>query len=240
MMLVPRRGYVNLLALHWRPLALSSISVSAIKESVPRSCHQRSLRNMQGSDTSSITPNWQEIWAESYDCWVDAPGSSQPIFACPQRNTDDKGTNEWPDQVRALTLPIFAFTAFNPRGQERSIEENIAANRLLEKDLIQLSFGGDGTRDSTIKTWWNGFGFNEAASWRESGFVVCAEHDVVLELARKYEQGGIYQFIFTDDPCVVRRCTLPVLLPNVEADVNLVTTTPPPGPLSKVDPIAVS
>jgi hypothetical protein len=237
-----RRGYVNLLALHWRPRGLSSISVSAIEVYTRKSCHQRTLvvlSSMQGPDISS-TPNWQEIWAESYDCWVDAPGSSQPIFACPQKNTDDKGTNEWPDQVRTLSLPIFAFTAYNPRGQERSIEENLAANRLLENDLIKLSSGGDGARAVTINTWWHGFGFNEAASWRESGFVVCAEHDVVLELARKYEQGGIYQFIFTDDPCVVRRCTLPVLLPNVEADVNLVTTAQPPGPLSKVDPIAVS
>ena len=61
------------------------------------------------------------------------------------------------------------------------------------------------------------------------------ERKLVIELATKYEQGAIYHYMFTDDPCIVRRHTVPVLMPEVEADVNVVTSVAPPWANAKVD-----
>ena len=177
-----------------------------------------------------------ERWAESYDCWVNAPGSTHtPIYTRPQKNNtttttydDDWGTNEWPRAVRELSLPIFGLTAANPRGEDWPDDRNRQANALLQQELEVLSnTAGSSSGNAPCCCWWNGLGFGE--TWQEKGFIVSCERSKVLELATKYQQGAVYEFVFTEEEeAVVLRRTVPVLVPNVEADVRIVTCPRPP------------
>ena len=163
-------------------------------------------------------------WAESYDCWVNAPGTSGPIYTCPQTADDQKGTNEWPQKTRNLRYPIFGMTASNPRGEEWPNERNKEANKVLEKELCDFA-----SQDEFF-CWWHGLGFGE--TWQEKGFIVSCESSVAVKLATKYDQAAIYEFKFTSQDHVVMRKTIPVLVPNVEADVPIITCPRPPFEIS--------
>ena len=181
-------------------------------------------------------------WTEAYDCWVDAPGTTAPLYARPQPHPNEHGTNAWPDAVRqSCKLAIFGITASNPLGQEFPVEYNLQANQRLEQELRQLvvdaeeaaaaeksssSTSKDGDIDrSCAFYWWHSYGFGDG--WREDGFVVMScERSKILELAIKYQQGAVYEFVFsnTAEPWVVIRKTIPVLLsPIVEAETRMIT-----------------
>ena len=192
------------------------------------SIHRRSMS--ASSKISKVTDRQKELgtrWAESYDCWVNAPGSvHKPIYTCPQTSTSLLGTNEWPQAVRKLPHPIFGMTASNPRGEEWSAERNRQANAMLQKELEDLTKSSDNNNRSCC-WWWHGLGFGE--TWQEKGFIVSCERTRALDFARKYEQAAVYEFVFMDEePHVVLRKTLPVLVPNVEADVRIITCPQPP------------
>lgn len=188
------------------------------------------------SNISKVTDRQKELgtrWAESYDCWVNAPGSvNKPIYTCPQASTSMLGTNEWPQAVRALPHPIFGLTASNPRGEEWAADRNRRANKMLQQDLEDLSKSSDRNSNPSCY-WWHGLGFGE--TWQEKGFIVSCERTKVIDLARKYEQAAVYEFVFTDEEPVVLRKTVPVLVPNVEADVRIVTCPQPPLATSRPD-----
>ena len=121
-------------------------------------------------------------WTEAYDCWVDAPGTTCLLYTRPQTCQQDKGTNEWPMDVRQLTFPIFGIAASNPLGKEWPDERNREANRRLEQDLLQLE-------QQQSYCWWHSYGFGDI--WREDGFDVSCQRYQILELARKYKQGTV-------------------------------------------------
>ena len=165
-------------------------------------------------------------WAEAYDCWINAPGSSGPIYTCPQAESFGNhrfGTDAWPLAVRTLRFPVIGLTASNPLGEEKALNENQAANQLLEKELGDLENA----------CWWRSFGFGK--DWQEHGFVVSCERSVAIELAKKYRQGAVYEFVFTPNDPVVLRKTVPVLIADVEADVPIVTCDKPSLPTSEPD-----
>mmetsp|Transcript_36825 Transcript_36825/g.41991 ORF Transcript_36825/g.41991 Transcript_36825/m.41991 type:complete len:192 (+) Transcript_36825:154-729(+) len=176
-----------------------------------------------------------ERWASSYDCWIDAPGTEEPVYACPYQSAanDTQNAKEseltWPDATRNLLFPLFGFTASNPLGNEKSSFENENANKALKKDLQLLS------SSSEHVAWWNSFAFGP--SWQEKGFIISAERSEVARLAKKYNQGAIYEFILDSKEdlsssfavaATALRKTIPVLIPDVEADIRIIRCQRPP------------
>ena len=181
---------------------------------------------MSNKNKNNVTGKQKELgerWALAYDCWVNAPGSiDKPIYTRPQQTWDEIGTNEWPPAVRELRHPIFGMTAFNPRGEEWPADRNRKANNMLQQELEDLSTKSpDG-----CSCWWHALGFGE--TWQEKGFIVSCERAKAMDLASKYEQAAVYEFVFTNEEHVVLRKTVPVLIPNVEADVRIITCPQPP------------
>jgi len=189
------------------------------------------------SKISNVTDRQKELgtrWAESYDCWVNAPGSvNKPIYTCPQTSDTEFGTNEWPQEVRELSYPIFGMTASNPRGEEWTAHRNRQANSMLQQELEDLTKPSDNNTKNHSSCWWHGLGFGE--TWQEKGFIVSCERTTAMDLARKYEQAAVYEFVFPDEEPVVLRKTIPVLVPNVEADVRIITCPQPPFATSRTD-----
>jgi hypothetical protein len=114
-------------------------------------------------------------------------------------------------------------------GEEKTWEENIVANALLEKELMDL--------DDKDSCYWHsfGFGYETGSHWQEHGFVVSCERSKALSLAAKYRQGAVYEFILTPGSPVGMRTTIPVLIADVEADVPVVTCHKPSLPTSEPD-----
>ena len=128
-------------------------------------------------------------WAEAYDCWVNAPGSSgRRIYVRPQQPpspgyVEDQGTNAWPQAVRNLPRTMYGMSASDPCGADWSKEQNQAANRRLQADLETLL--------SDQECWWHSFGFGE--SWQEKGFVVSCEFSKAMDL-----RNGTNKVLFTN------------------------------------------
>lgn len=153
------------------------------------------------------------------------------MYSCPQSSLvlKEESSEEWPSQVCALRWPVFALTASNPLGEEKTWAENQAANALLERDLQDLK--GEDT------CYWHsfGFGYETGSHWQEHGFVVSCERSKALALAEKYRQGAVYEFILTAGNPVGFRKTIPVLIADVEADVPVVPCRKPSLPTSEPD-----
>ena len=185
-----------------------------------------------------------------------------------------------PQEILNLKHPIYGITASNPMGNDQSDDLNEKLNRLLQDDFVRLraannqgNIGTDTDKDDRntcrsgprqptrmetsesreIINWWHSFGFGE--SFHEKGFAVSAERDLVDDLARKYQQGAIYEFCVTrtndintgDENCenqteellpdamtttatnvsIVRK-TIPILVPDVEADIRMTRCHRPP------------
>jgi hypothetical protein len=100
------------------------------------------------------------------------------------------------------THVVFALTAFNPPGVERTLEQNSAANARLWASLRdELS--------PAPRVIWPSWGFHREEGWREDGFALAYPMDIyrrreqmldararareaVLRLAARYEQGAIF------------------------------------------------
>ena len=202
-----------------------------------------------------------------------------------QRPVDVEKNQSLPREIFNLKHPIYGITASNPMGNDQSDDLNEKLNRLLQDDFVryrnastQSSSGIDTDNDdknnccggkrqpATIKTtetreivWWHSFGFG--ASFHEKGFAVSAERSLVDDLARKYQQGAIYEFRVTrtngitaggknrktqagehlpdamttmvTNVSIVRK-TIPILVPDVEADIRMTRCHRPP--LATSDP----
>jgi|GEM_PF-2128862 hypothetical protein len=88
----------------------------------------------------------------------------------------------------------YIITAWNPMALEVSEEENLLANKALEKDLVaavgEESFGYC-------------YGHHPDESWREDGFWARADAmglNQIMDLARKYRQIAIYHQIGKNRP----------------------------------------
>lgn len=90
----------------------------------------------------------------------------------------------------------YLITAWNPMSLEVSDQENKAANKLLETDLIK-SVGKEHFGYC--------YGYHPDESWREDGFWVSSEVmslDEIMNLAKKYRQIAIYHQRKTNRPVI--------------------------------------
>ncbi len=82
-----------------------------------------------------------------------------------------------------LGSPMFLSTAWNPFGEERSADENAAANVRMEAELRSLS---------TVVV--RAVGHDTETGYREEGFAVAGiGRAEALEVARRFEQEAIYE-----------------------------------------------
>mmetsp|Transcript_66040 Transcript_66040/g.123174 ORF Transcript_66040/g.123174 Transcript_66040/m.123174 type:complete len:291 (+) Transcript_66040:49-921(+) len=214
------------------PLAMASASLSADAVAPP-----------SGPDAERLGT----LWAEAYEGWVSPPGSSAdgssatvylaPLEGASTGDSDGQCAANWAPWVEAaLDIAdsqggLFALTAFNPMGQEKPHDENIAKNAELEADIKALCAEHPGS------VWWRSFGFCE--DWHEKGFTIAAPEAKVVALAKKYNQGAVYKFSRNSDTSAcaapIMRATVPALLADTEADVPLVPVSKPVG-LERADP----
>lgn len=131
---------------------------------------------------------------------------------------------ELPAALRNNT--VMALTAFDPPGTSRDRAENAAANKLLWEDIMQLSIAPTCA--------WQSYGFDLEEGWREDGFCLAfaradadAARHQVLELAKKYDQGAIFQYVYDEGEKRLWRNTLGACLdmadvvPSVLAAVDM-------------------
>jgi len=162
----------------------------------------------------------RELWAQSYDGWVDVPAGdvrTSVVYLKPTTaslNEISRTCEALPSIVNDMYL--FAVTGHNPLGVEVDAATNAAANAKLLVDLRAL-------RDA--RAMWPSFGFS--ADWREDGYV-CAFDDrergleVMVQVAIKYAQGAIYAYEPVRDGsararALIRR-TVPAAMGDVVAD----------------------
>ena len=182
-------------------------------------------------DACNTEQELQTLWSTSFDGWVDVPRHPPGVVYLRPAKEDEASlasSNESiPSVVRDCTGGIFALTAFNPMGQDTPLAENRAANQRLAEEL-------QARMQPPPLHIWQAFGF--AQDWREDGFVVAfggterTGEQAVRDLADKYRQGAIYEFvpILNGDSIVgLRRKTIPVEMEHVEADVIVVPCKKP-------------
>jgi len=184
----------------------------------------------------SETERLGALWAEAYEGWVAPPGSSESgaVYLAPWDAGSPAGSDgqclassaPWVEEILKLADThggVFGLTAFNPLGQDKPHEENLAKNAELEKEIKTLC---DSTPGSV---WWRSFGF--ATDWHEKGFTVAAPEAKVVELAKKYNQGAVYRFYRNSNTSAcaapIMRATVPALMTDTEADVPMVPVTKP-------------
>eukprot|EP00557_Chaetoceros_sp_GSL56_P001431 CAMPEP_0176498224 /NCGR_PEP_ID=MMETSP0200_2-20121128/12195_1 /TAXON_ID=947934 /ORGANISM="Chaetoceros sp., Strain GSL56" /LENGTH=193 /DNA_ID=CAMNT_0017896393 /DNA_START=139 /DNA_END=717 /DNA_ORIENTATION=+ len=129
------------------------------------------------------------------------------------------GVRDWPMIVKESTM--YGFGAYNPRGQVLSNDINEKQHKLLQKDI----------EDSLAKYSVSVAQYWEAASiWEdgssEKGFILAFREKkdeglaLSIDLARRYDQGAIYQFTMEDGHLM--RDTIAVLDDGTEAKVEVV------------------
>jgi hypothetical protein len=135
-------------------------------------------------------------------------------------NTCTTNKRQWPEIVRESTL--FGFGAYNPRGQELPLEINDKQHALLHTD-IQNALA---QYPNSIATYWEGASVWEDESY-EKGFILAFRQkeeqglELSIELARKYNQGAIYQFQHLEDGDRLMRDTVAVLDEGSDARVEV-------------------
>lgn len=174
----------------------------------------------------------QALWASAYDGWISPPGSSAGavVYLKPlvggSESSEAATSGAWIDESLSLADyygGLYALTAFNPMGQDKPHDVNMAQNQLLTQDVAQLCAATGGR-----SCYWRSFGF--AADWHERGFTVAAKQEDVIALAKKYGQGAIYRFYrpaTAQRVATFMRATVPVLVADTEADVACVACAKP-------------
>ena len=179
----------------------------------------------------------QQLWAGFYDGWKDVPGLTPgtTMFMVPTSAGDpaapaDPTRPEMPEAVRGAVL--FSLTSWNPLGQTAPMEANLQSYPNLLADL----------RGLRPRALWRSFGF-DAAGNRENGCTVAfpaaeaaAARPRVRAVAERYGQGAVYEFAeVPGDATRLLRRTVPVLVPETEADVFVEICDRPELPMADPD-----
>jgi Protein of unknown function (DUF3293) len=119
----------------------------------------------------------------------------------------------------------FAITAWNPMAQQTDPDLNQSRNSELESLL---------STNSNVDSWCRSMGF-DLHGWLEPGFFVTF-HDAaagfawITELAKRFGQGGIYEYTpqsVDGKQWRLTRRTVPVLINDVDAVVEVVVVPDP-------------
>jgi len=110
---------------------------------------------------------------------------------------------------------VFALTAFDPPGVSRTLDENAEENKKLWDDLRK----SEGLSTHLAKVW-KAFGVHVQEEWREDGFCLAVKADdeaavnearsAIVDVARKYKQGAIFEYRPAEENYIVR-LTVPVM-----------------------------
>lgn len=144
---------------------------------------------------------------------------TESIAGAPGGSSTTSSSDQLPAVLRQYT--VMALTAFDPPGTMRERDANAAANARLWADIMQLP-----TAPSCA---WRSFGFDNDEGWREDGFCLAfddarmpAARHAVLELARRHDQGAIFEYYYDTRECRLMRRTLGACLEMLdEAEVAL-------------------
>ena len=170
----------------------------------------------------------KELWADAYDAWRNVPGHPEKtVYLMPEPSNKallaNKEIPPLPEAVRGAVL--FGLTSWNPGGQDAPMEQNLSSYRSIQADLLAL-------KPSCM---WQSFGF-DLQGYRENGFTVAfpaeaaeSSRSAVVEIAKKYGQGAIYEFRAAEPISEGRivRSTVPALLQEVDADVTMIACSKP-------------
>lgn len=162
-------------------------------------------------------------WAGGRDVWPKVPLlKDNSGFVHVQTRVKDADEDEseqnWPDIVKQSVL--FGFGAYNPRGQTLPDDINDKQHILLYNDIT-----------NSIKKYTDAKFWEAASIWEdgssEKGFILAFGRNqqeeglqLSVNLARKYDQGAIYQFNLEDGKLM--RDTIAVLDDGTEARVEVI------------------
>ena len=162
----------------------------------------------------------QSLWSEAIEGMINVPGmdedayennpdggKSKVLYLCPSsgsNSNNDHGIRKdfvWPEPFRNGRR-VFCLTGHNPMGQTVSKDLNQKANEELLERIMKGDFVTDDEVNITAKyIYWHSFGFHMVEGWREDGFAlsfneneVAVGRNAVLNLARDFNQGAIYEF----------------------------------------------
>ncbi len=112
-------------------------------------------------------------WLEAH-LWIDRPDGSGWWHISPR---PDGEVGDWP-----LAVPVYILTAYNPRGQELSLEEN-------ERRLADL----DAYLKKELVAAVPSLGSSTDGSWKEPGLALLdLDEKRALDIARRFQQAAIY------------------------------------------------
>ncbi|KAF0715235.1 hypothetical protein AaE_011370 [Aphanomyces astaci] len=181
------------------------------------------------STTRKMEETLKDLWAASYDGWINVPGVDGVLYSRPLLEGESQDADRHPAYPPSvLHSHLFAFGAWNPMGELCSREHNNAAHDKLKARMKSVVFPD---------TCWVRHSFGFSKEWREPGFVVACPpqeahntRQTVLDLASEFKQGAIYEYEpRTDNPSVLLRKTAHCLMTStVDADVLVVRSDRPP------------
>jgi len=160
-----------------------------------------------------------------------APSAALGPSAVPKISESAPPTSSLPFPPYIHEVVLFALTAFDPPGIQRSLEENTRANGQLYERLAMM----DSPSPLHI---FRSFGFSLSEGWREDGFVLAfspqdtaGARQAVVKVAEDFEQGAIFAYgPSTLGPDFVTRTTVPACIKDIaEEKTEMVRISPPPS-----------
>jgi len=170
----------------------------------------RILRRQRSTDTMLPPPDLAALgalWTGATEIMLQVPDAGEVVLV-PRASILDAGETAIAMPATLRNYVVFALTAFDPPGEERSLAQNIAANTRLAERLQHL--------EPSPAAWWRAFGVDIAANWREDGFCLAfpasidvdAARDAIIAIAKDFNQGAIFEYAPASVDAVLRR-TLP-------------------------------
>lgn len=217
-LLVPRVEPLLLQATKWR--------LQGVSQEYRRNINTRSSMSVA---TPGETARLGQLWRGACEVMLQVPqekGGKSDVCLVPVESLSSAlgERGELPAVLRSNI--VMALTAFDPPGTTRDRAGNAAANELLWKDIMQLSISPTCA--------WQSYGFDLEEGWREDGFCLAfartdadAARPQVLQLAKKYQQGAIFEYWYDESGKRLWRNTLGACLdmgdvePSVLAAVDM-------------------
>jgi hypothetical protein len=162
----------------------------------------------------------KNLWASSYEAWKDVDAEHSIIYLCPL--VHHIAETKMCFSKKILSSNIISIGAWNPLGKICDHKENEKAHEELEYKLNGFEWPNSVWRSKS-------YGFS--IDWFEPGFIIGC-HDKkdyievkthVVELAKHFKQGAVYEYFPTNSDSVLLRKTVAILSSSiVEAD-SLIT-----------------
>mmetsp|Transcript_27539 Transcript_27539/g.56442 ORF Transcript_27539/g.56442 Transcript_27539/m.56442 type:complete len:312 (-) Transcript_27539:219-1154(-) len=185
--------------------------------------------------------------------WRNVMGEANSVRETAREPSKAKASLPLPPLLR--TCHVFCFTAWNPRGRTRHMEDNLKASSLLKKDIAALTKGelnaplwvGKKVKSDIVAapppkipppmSVWQGFDWNLEQGWRAEGFCLAylkpfAEQGraAVMALAAKYGQTSVVEYVplpceYQGDPGRLTRHVIPLDLRSNNTDDDVCDVT---------------